>query len=440
MNPLAVALRVLTHSIMAAAVISLAWAHGRYVGEYEFFASTRLPWTIAFIAFIVAASYAVGLPEEPAGGYRWAFGAAAAAGAIATVGISITQLLVGAQLLPRFVVFQSVLFAVAWYSLVAALADDLGKRPLAGIRVVVVGSSSEIERLGEELHGMPQQSGRVVASIEIEGENVARNDLVDVVRQARADIVVLDRNAFTDEGVVAQVVALHKRGIRVRTLSLFYEERLQKLPVSELERVSLLFDISELHNRSYGRIKRWSDVVAGLILALAGFVCAIVILVANMLGNRGPLLFRQNRVGRNGEVFVLLKFRTMRPGAEDSLWTSDNDARITPVGRFLRKAHIDELPQSWNILRGDLSLVGPRPEQPHYVRQLEAEIPFYDVRHLVRPGLTGWAQVRHQYGASVSDARQKLQYDFYYLRHQGLLLDARIVRRTLRSIVRSKGR
>ncbi|HEV3497996.1 MAG TPA: sugar transferase, partial [Actinomycetes bacterium] len=165
--------------------------------------------------------------------------------------------------------------------------------------------------------------------------------------------------------------------------------------------------------------------------------------LGNRLANRGPLLYRQPRVGKGGREFEILKFRTMRAageGSAPSVWTAEDDPRITPFGAWLRKTHLDELPQVVNILRGDLSVVGPRPEQPQYVGELETKIPFYRLRHLVRPGLTGWAQVKYPYGASEGDALEKLQYEFFYLRHQSLSLDVRITARTLRSVLGRGGR
>jgi lipopolysaccharide/colanic/teichoic acid biosynthesis glycosyltransferase len=148
------------------------------------------------------------------------------------------------------------------------------------------------------------------------------------------------------------------------------------------------------------------------------------------------LIFRQQRVGRGASAITILKFRTMR-GASDGAgdWTEVNDPRITPFGKLLRRTHVDELPQVLNILRGDLSLVGPRPEQLHYVDQLSEKLPFYRLRHLVRPGLTGWAQVKYPYAASDADAMEKLQYEFYYLRHQSLMFDLKIATRTVRTVV-----
>jgi lipopolysaccharide/colanic/teichoic acid biosynthesis glycosyltransferase len=203
-----------------------------------------------------------------------------------------------------------------------------------------------------------------------------------------------------------------------------------------------MFDIGELHGWGYARVKRALDVVMGAIALAPAVLVVPVVLVGNLVANRGSLLYRQRRVGRNGVEFTILKFRTMRSsdGADVNEWTSEDDPRITPFGRLLRRTHLDELPQVWNILRGDLSVVGPRPEQPHYVEQLVAKIPFYDLRHLVRPGLTGWAQVKYGYAGDESDAIQKLQYDFWYLRHQGLDVDLRILGRTLRDVMGGGGR
>ena len=164
-----------------------------------------------------------------------------------------------------------------------------------------------------------------------------------------------------------------------------------------------------------------------------------VVAIGNGFANRGALFFRQDRVGRDGRVFSMWKFRTMAAGT-GSQWTESEDQRITAFGRLLRRAHLDELPQAMNILRGDLSVVGPRPEQPQYVEELADKIPFYELRHIVRPGLTGWAQVKFGYAGDEQDALEKLQYDFFYLQRQTLGLDVRIVARTVRDVLRGGGR
>ena len=168
-----------------------------------------------------------------------------------------------------------------------------------------------------------------------------------------------------------------------------------------------------------------------------------LVFLGNLVANRGPMFFSQDRVGRGGEVFRIHKFRTMAPTkTKDTAgeWTKADDPRITPFGQFMRITHIDELPQVVNILRGELSMVGPRPEQPHYVVQLNEKLPFYDMRHLVRPGLTGWAQVKYGYAGDERDALEKLQYEFFYLRHQSVIFDLRIMFRTIRSTLGGSGK
>jgi lipopolysaccharide/colanic/teichoic acid biosynthesis glycosyltransferase len=366
-----------------------------------------------------------------------------------SLGISGVQLVLGSLLLPRFVVFGAAAILVPGYVLCAAVVGD-GRRVHEGRdRVLVVAGPDAEDDLREELLGQPERFASVVASVR--SEDVGPGTLVALAERHRPTVVVLDRAAQSDETVLGQVTALHRGGVRVRTLSLFYEEWLGKLPVSELERVSLLFDIGEIHRARYVRAKRVVDLAFGAAgLAVLGLVTPFVAL-GNAIGNRGPLLYRQERVGRDGRPFQMAKFRSMRTaGSVDgggdrpvdgpSPWTGVHDERVTPFGRLLRRSHLDELPQVWNVLRGDLSIVGPRPEQVPYVEELRRKLPFYDLRHIVRPGLTGWAQVKYPYGADVEDAREKLQYEFFYLRRQSVSLDLRIIGRTVRSVLRQEGR
>jgi lipopolysaccharide/colanic/teichoic acid biosynthesis glycosyltransferase len=255
-------------------------------------------------------------------------------------------------------------------------------------------------------------------------------------------VLVLGHEAQADPAVVSQASALHEAGVRVRTLCSFYEHWLGKLPLSDLERMSLMFDIREVHHSRYGRLKRLLDITA----ALPGCVLLVLVVpfvvVGNAIANRGPLFYAQPRVGVHGREFSILKFRTMRSadGVLANEWTSEDDPRITRFGGLLRRTHLDELPQVWNIVRGDLSIVGPRPEQPQYVAELRQKLPYYSLRHLVRPGLTGWAQVKYGYAGNERDALEKLQYEFFYLGHQSLTFDVRVMGRTIRSVLRSDGR
>lgn len=176
----------------------------------------------------------------------------------------------------------------------------------------------------------------------------------------------------------------------------------------------------------------------GVILSLPiGLLTAILI----KLDSKGPVFYRQERVGEHGRTFTLLKFRSMKVNAEQAgpVWASKNDDRATRLGRIIRKIRVDEIPQFWNILRGEMNFVGPRPERPHFVAQLANEIPYYEQRHLIPPGLSGWAQIKYPYGASIEDARQKLQYDLYYVKNQSLILDAIVLFETVKIILFKRG-
>jgi exopolysaccharide biosynthesis polyprenyl glycosylphosphotransferase len=411
--------------------------------DYPYTGTFRFGWALAYIAVLWIAAYAVGFPNL--GRTRGAAVSALAAVGVAAVGISLLQLLFGSALLPRLVVFGAAATLVPWYGLCAAL----GSRGRVGAeeraRVVIVGDHGEAEALRDDLSREPERHAQLVATLTAAGASpldTRRKPIVDTVRRARATLLVLSQSAQADEAIVAQAAELHETGLRVRTLAGFSEEWLGKLPISELERVSLMFDISDLHRAGYARLKRVLDLVVATCGLLALAATVPIVLLGNLLGNRGPLFFRQPRVGRNGVTFEILKFRTMRdaPGPAERQWTVRGDPRITPFGRVLRRTHLDELPQVVNILRGDLSVVGPRPEQPRYVEELTAKIPFYGLRHLVRPGLTGWAQVKYPYGSNEVDALEKLQYEFYYLGNQSLGLDLNVIRRTLRHVFGLGGR
>jgi len=175
--------------------------------------------------------------------------------------------------------------------------------------------------------------------------------------------------------------------------------------------------------------------------AILSLPIAIVTAILIRIDSRGPVLYKQERVGKNGRTFTLMKFRSMRVDAEKDgpVWAQTDDQRMTRVGRIIRKIRVDEIPQFWNILRGDMNFVGPRPERPHFIAQLAQEIPYYEQRHLIAPGLTGWAQIKYPYGASIEDARQKLQYDLYYIKKQSLTLDATIMFETIKTILFGRG-
>jgi lipopolysaccharide/colanic/teichoic acid biosynthesis glycosyltransferase len=436
----------------AGVVIGLGRVHAQYIGHYILHSSSQFAWILAYVGLLCLFAYGLGLPELPKNN-RAAAGSAIVACTAAVLGISAAQLVVGSAVLPRFVVFWSAVVLVPLYILCCLVASGSRARQEERDRVLAVVGTEEAAALAGELVRRPERAASLIDAVSsytlddrqflpaaAAGEPGRAHALVDLAHDHQATVLVLDRTAQGDESVVAQAALLHEEGIRVRSLSLFYEEWLGKLPVSELERVSLLFDIGELHRARYGRMKRVLDLLVASVGVPILAVATPFVALLNLVGNRGPLLFRQVRVGKNGVEFEILKFRTMRPGPATSQWTTEHDPRVTPFGRWLRRLHLDELPQMINILHGQLAVVGPRPEQPSYVEELSQKISLYPLRHLVRPGLTGWAQVKYAYGATQIDAIEKLQYEFFYLRHQGLGLDLRILGRTIRQVLGRGGR
>jgi lipopolysaccharide/colanic/teichoic acid biosynthesis glycosyltransferase len=195
--------------------------------------------------------------------------------------------------------------------------------------------------------------------------------------------------------------------------------------------------------RMYGVAKRIVDLIGAFIAAIPFFLLIPVIVITNRFVSPGPLFFRQTRVGKGGKPFDVVKFRSMRPDAEvqsGAVWASEDDERVTSFGRWLRRTHLDELPQVINVIRGEMSLVGPRPERPEFVEALSRSIPFYRARHSVRPGITGWAQIHQDYGDSYERAKEKLEYDLYYLKRQSPILDTDIILRTVNKVLGLRGR
>jgi lipopolysaccharide/colanic/teichoic acid biosynthesis glycosyltransferase len=436
--------RPLLYAGIVAIVFGLAKYHSVAVDDYPFTGTSRFGWTVGYAAILVLAAYAVGLPDLPRTA-RQAVTSALVAPLAAAAGMSVVQLVTGDALLPRFVVFGSVALVVPWALLCTWMARGGHLRAEARDRVVLVADHGEAEVLRDELDRAPERPASLLNGLtvaEAQTRPSGERPLEDLVAGIGANVVVLDREAMADPTIVAQAASLHEAGIRVRTVTMFYDEWLGKLPVGELELASMLFDIREVHGQRYVRIKRVFDLAAGCVGLILLALSLPFVAVGDLVGNRGPMLFRQERIGKRGRPFTILKYRTMVEvaGVEAGTWTARDDPRITRFGRVLRSTHVDELPQVLNVLRGELSIVGPRPEQPRYVDELREKLPFYDVRHLVRPGLTGWAQVKYGYAGDERDALEKLQYEFWYLQHQSLSLDARVVGRTLRSVAGREGR
>jgi sugar transferase (PEP-CTERM system associated) len=266
-------------------------------------------------------------------------------------------------------------------------------------------------------------------------------DIGRIVERERIDRIVVGLSDRRGTLPIQELLSAKLSGIRVEDATTTYERLTGKILVDDLRPSWLIFSDGFRASRSSRLIKRGLDVVFSFI----GFVVSAPLMaltaLAVWLESGRPILYRQERVGQGGTMFTLYKFRSMRIDAESGtpMWARDDDDRVTRVGGFIRKARLDELPQFWNVLRGDMSFVGPRPERPYFIAQLTEAIPFYQQRHAVRPGLTGWAQVKYRYGSSVEDALEKLRYDLYYIKHLSVIFDLTILIDTVKVILFRQG-
>jgi sugar transferase (PEP-CTERM system associated) len=271
----------------------------------------------------------------------------------------------------------------------------------------------------------------------------AMDGLEEIVRTHQIDqLIVTVREQRGGVLPLRQLLNCRLHGVKVTDLSGFFESVRGAVPIESLKASWLIYGEGFKKGPLRQVVKRLLDIIAsGILLAIAGpIMCTTALAIYFESG--GPVIFRQERVGKGGRSFWLLKFRSMRLDAEKDgtpRWATQNDPRVTAIGRFIRRTRIDELPQLLNVLRGEMSFVGPRPERPFFVSQLTEKIPFYGARHSVKPGVTGWAQVRSEYGASEDDARTKLEYDLFYIKNQSLLLDIAILAETVRVVLFGEG-
>jgi sugar transferase (PEP-CTERM system associated) len=322
-----------------------------------------------------------------------------------------------------------------------------------GERILIVGTDQTAQTVARQILSQrdfayeivgfidedPRRIGESVVNPRVVGTPADLERLVEAYGVDRIFVGLSDRRGRLP---LTELLRAKLRGVRVEDVNTVYERLTGKLLVEDIRPSWLIFSDGFRASRWTRVIKRTFDVVCAVI----GLVIAAPLMVATGLAvaieSGFPTLYRQERVGENGRVFVLNKFRSMRKDAENGtpIWARTDDDRITRVGRFIRRTRLDELPQLWNVLRGDMSFVGPRPERPFFVTQLAAQIPFYEQRHAVKPGVTGWAQVKYRYGASLEDAYEKLRYDLYYVKHLSLAFDLTILFDTVKVVLFAKGR
>ena len=262
-----------------------------------------------------------------------------------------------------------------------------------------------------------------------------------ICKEVNVDRIIVALDERRRKLPIEQLLFCRLKGIQVDDGMAFTEECAGKLSVEHLYPSSLIFSNGYIKPAFLKKVKRYSDVVASAAALFFSFPFCLLISLAIKLDSRGPVFYRQERVGEDGKTFDLLKFRSMRIDAEENgpVWAKSNDERATRVGRMIRKLRLDEIPQMINVLRGEMSFVGPRPERPFFIEQLKEEIPFYFQRHIVKPGITGWAQIRYPYGASKEDALEKLKYDLYYIKHMSTFFDLMIILETIKIALVGKG-
>jgi sugar transferase (PEP-CTERM system associated) len=447
--PHAVLLLGLVDTLLLMAAAELGWALRAYqIGMALTPVTNRLPQLMSFAAALQIALVAVG-------GYsvasflslRFAAARLAVAFSLGTIFLALIFFLIPPLAFWRSNLFYAMTFAILMLVAVRAMLGSLLGGELFKRRIVVLGAGNRAARIRD----LSQQPGInfVVAGFVSMGD--ATPVVVDAV--ARADIPnlpahVLDRNAT--EVVLAleerrnalplqDLLRVKTTGVLVSEISSFLERETGRIDLNSVNPSWLIFSDGFAAGQLVASFfKRAFDIIASVLLLAVTLPVIIVTAIAIKLESKGPAFYRQRRVGLYNQSFEILKLRSMRQDAEvagEAVWASERDPRITRIGRFIRKVRIDELPQTWTVLKGEMSFVGPRPERPQFVEQLEQHLPYYAERHMVKPGITGWAQINYPYGASIEDARHKLEYDLYYAKNYSPFLDLLILLQTLRVVI-----
>ncbi len=354
----------------------------------------------------------------------------------------------GVFLIAAFLVIGGI---VGWRMLLEFTSKAIGPRE----RLLLVGTSPAAVALAKELHEHRIELGvEIVGFVDPDPSKVGMPVVNPGVIGVVADIPGIVHDRHVDRVVVSLADARGKLnmdellrmklddGVTFDHLATVYEEYTGKIALENLRPSWLIFSEGFKKTQMLLAAKRALDVVAAVVgLIVLSPIMALVALAVR-LTSKGPALYHQERVGQGGRVFTVHKFRSMRQDAEaatGAVWAQTKDPRITPIGGFLRRTRLDEVPQLWNVLVGDMSIVGPRPERPEFVSQLTEQIPFYGLRHGVRPGVTGWAQVRYTYGASVEDSMEKLQYDLFYIKHMTIAFDLFVLFSTVKTVILRRG-
>ncbi len=346
-------------------------------------------------------------------------------------------------------------FLLAWRTLIHFLTGH----PDLGEKILILGAGKAAVETANVIYKRRDAGYRVAGFVAVPGAENGdsprsrdelkaqilgnSDDLESIVTSKKIDRIVVAlaqrRGNFPTDSLLRMSL---ENNVDIEECASFFERISGQVHLDMLRPSWLIFSGRERDTRLTVAFREVANRLMALVGLFFSLPIALIAAVVIKLESEGDVLYRQERVGRNGTVFQLLKFRSMKKDAESDgnpVWAATDDDRATRFGRFIRKARIDEIPQFWNILKGEMSFIGPRPERPHFVAELAEKIPFYGHRHLVAPGLTGWAQIKYPYGASVEDAREKLQFDLYYIKNQSLALDSIIIFETVKTVLFGKG-
>lgn len=353
------------------------------------------------------------------------------------------------QILYFYVAILCALFIWRWTYLSLIVSPRFYKK------VLIVGETSNIKAIVEAFNNA-DPNYKIVGFINCEVGKPHKIKLKDIVEYSPREIyqVIKDENiseiviaSYKSENITSDIyrdlITLLEGGFSIREYTQVYEDMTNRVPVQFVGKdFYKYFPFSRSNqNKMYLFFHRFFDMAISICGVIIGIVILPLIFLGNLIANRGPLFYTQERIGKNGNLFSIIKYRTMVKNAETNgaVWAKKNDTRITSFGKILRNTRLDEFPQFINVLKGDMSLIGPRPERPHFVRELSQLLPFYETRHIVKPGLTGWAQVKTRYGSSVNDSLLKLQYDLYYIKHRSFFLDFNILIKTISTMIFFRG-
>jgi sugar transferase (PEP-CTERM system associated) len=320
-------------------------------------------------------------------------------------------------------------------------------------RILIVGTGETARKVARQILDQHDFAYQVIGFVDDDASRIGERIVNPGIIGTPADIPALISRHEIDRIVVGladrrgklpveELLRAKMAGIRVEDATTTYERVTGKILIDDLRPSWLIFSDGFRVSRATRWMKRTIDLTLSILMAVVSIPLMLLTALAVWLESGRPVLYCQERVGENGRSFTLCKFRSMRIDAEidgTPMWATDGDDRVTLVGRFIRTTRLDELPQLWNVVRGDMSFVGPRPERPYFVAELAKEIPFYQQRHAVKPGLTGWAQVKYRYGSSLEDAMEKLRYDLYYIKHLSVIFDLTIVFDTVKVVLFRKG-